>query len=981
MKNRFNLIFFLAVIISGSLFWFGAQTQQKKLALAATVNEGVTVQVNVPTGGGNPGGSTDLLPTIFNVASSTTVTAATVSWSAADDRGISSVAFVYGTTPGYGNTGTVTGNYEAIINSLATNTVYYFKITVVDTGNHTVEHTGNFSTQLAPAPPADVVPPIISNVQVSVGVTTATITWTTNELADTQVQYGLTNTYGSNYFDSTQSLTHTVLLFNLTPGTPYHFQIVATDGAGNSAATSDAIFTTLADTVPPPDVSNFILTTTSNSIVLSWNNPSLVSTPDFTQVRVVRKPESPSANPGDGLMVYTGTAESFTDTNILFNVNYFYTIFSFDTSNNHSAGIFRSGRVTAPATPTEICGNNLDDDNNGRTDCADTACSSLPACAPIVPPTTTPPVLETCRNGVDDDGDALVDFPADPGCESSTDNDEYNSPEPTVPSFLRINLSDVLFFSGNRQISLVPSGGIITGLAGANLTIALPRSIFETEPSRLVLRVGNTDTHQFMYNATDQRYYADVSFGNAGQVQAFIEITYAADQFDSVGFTENILPWGQVVGAENQGLVGTELVLYGVNGEVFPMGFYGQINPVVADVNGNFGWMLPNGNYRLEVHKEGYFDRTINITVTNNVFNSQLTLIAQPPKLIITIDPDATVVENIKNVAGSLAGQTKALSTAAVQKIQDVFTDPEVKEINEKVVAPAAITAIVIGAAPLISWLDFLPFLRLLFLQPLMLLGWRKREKWGLVYNSLNKLPVDLAMVRLISNETGRVIQSKVTDSKGRFIFMVGPGTYRLEVRKNNFVFPSQFLAGFTSDGQKTDIYHGEIIVVQSPSAITAVIPLDPAEAHKKPSRLVWERFGRRLQTVLSIVGIIVTAISLYISPKWYIGVLLAFHIILFFVFRKLAVPPKIRNWGIVYDESTKDPLSRVVARLFNSQFNKLVDTQITDGSGKYYFMAGDAKYYVTYEHKDYHPQKTDIIDLEGKDPEPITQAVNLKKS
>ena len=33
-----------------------------------------------------------------------------------------------------------------------------------------------------------------------------------------------------------------------------------------------------------------------------------------------------------------------------------------------------------------------------------------------------------CSNGADDDGDVKVDYPNDPGCVSSTDNDEYNAP-------------------------------------------------------------------------------------------------------------------------------------------------------------------------------------------------------------------------------------------------------------------------------------------------------------------------------------------------------------------------------------------------------------------------------------------------------------------------------------------------------------------------------------------------------------------------
>ncbi len=1014
MNLKSSKLIFLASIISSIFLCFQVYYAHNQSVRAATANENLTVTVTVPGDTGGSGGGSDLPPSIFNVITSTSFASASISWSATDDRGISLVTFVYGDSVNYGSSGVVTGNYQVALSSLVTGTVYYYKISVVDTRSNLVEYTGTLVMLSSPAPPIDTTPPVISNIQIIPGVTTTTIRWTTDELADSQVSYGPTAAYGSNYFDSSRSLVHSVLLFNLTPGTLYHFQIISTDSSNNSAGTIDATFTTLTDTIPPPDASNFILTTTSNSIVLSWVNPTLVGTPDFAEVRVVRKIDSASTNPADGVVVYAGTQENFTDSSVLVNINYFYTIFSFDTSNNSSPGIFRSGRITPIVPPVEICGNSIDDNSNGYTDCADSACSSLPSCTVTPPPTTTPSpeicnnsiddnsngfvdcadtacsgfagcsgtsALAACNNTLDDDVDGAFDFPNDIGCESAVDNDEYNPPEPTVPPFLKLNLNDLRFFSGNRLIRLYPVGDVVVGLSGANLTLVLPRSVLESEPRNIILRVGGTDIHQFVYNTTDQAYYADLSFGSVGISQAYLEIDYGSSQSDSVGFKMDSLSWGQVQGSDNQAVVAAEIILYGSNNEQFPMGLYGQLNPMTADINGNYGWIVPNGNYKIFVHKEGFYDRSINFTVSNNVINSNISLISQPPKLILTIDPNASLSENIQNVAGALAGQTKILSTVAVQKIQDAVSDPEVKKVNERVVAPAAITVVVAGAAPLISWLDLLPFLRLLFLQPLMLLGWRKREKWGLVYNSLNKLPVDLAMIRLINAETNRVVQSKVTDSKGHFIFMVGPGKYKLEVRKNNFVFPSKFLADSISDGQKADIYHGEIIEVLSPSGITATVPLDPVEAHKKPSRLIWEKFGRRLQTVLSVVGILITAFSLYISPKWYIIALLIVHILVFFIFQKLARPPKIRNWGIVYDDMQKTPISRVVARLFNSQFNKLVDTQVTDGSGKYYFMAGDAKYYVTYEHKEYHPQKTDIINLEGKEPEAITVEVRLKKN
>jgi hypothetical protein len=45
-------------------------------------------------------------------------------------------------------------------------------------------------------------------------------------------------------------------------------------------------------------------------------------------------------------------------------------------------------------------------------------------------PPEPPPVSAQCADGIDNDGDAKIDFPADPGCTSASDNDEFNAPPP-----------------------------------------------------------------------------------------------------------------------------------------------------------------------------------------------------------------------------------------------------------------------------------------------------------------------------------------------------------------------------------------------------------------------------------------------------------------------------------------------------------------------------------------------------------------------
>jgi hypothetical protein len=94
----------------------------------------------------------------------------------------------------------------------------------------------------------DVTPPTISAIQ-STTITSsgATITWTTNENADTQVEYGTTTSYGSSTTLATGMVTsHSQGLSGLNASTLYHFRVKSRDAAGNLATSADNTFTTSA---------------------------------------------------------------------------------------------------------------------------------------------------------------------------------------------------------------------------------------------------------------------------------------------------------------------------------------------------------------------------------------------------------------------------------------------------------------------------------------------------------------------------------------------------------------------------------------------------------------------------------------------------------------------------------------------------------------------------------------------------------------
>ena len=87
-------------------------------------------------------------------------------------------------------------------------------------------------------------PPVISNVQGVPGDTGATITWDTDEVATSRVDYGTTTAYGSFVESATLVTVHTGALSGLMPGTEYHYKVTSVDGSGYSASSVDQTFTT-----------------------------------------------------------------------------------------------------------------------------------------------------------------------------------------------------------------------------------------------------------------------------------------------------------------------------------------------------------------------------------------------------------------------------------------------------------------------------------------------------------------------------------------------------------------------------------------------------------------------------------------------------------------------------------------------------------------------------------------------------------------
>jgi hypothetical protein len=91
----------------------------------------------------------------------------------------------------------------------------------------------------------DVTPPVISSVAATPGVgNTAAITWTTDEPADSSVDFGTSPSSLTGHAGNGLLVTsHGVTLAGLSPSTTYYFRVTSADGAGNSTSTAVASFT------------------------------------------------------------------------------------------------------------------------------------------------------------------------------------------------------------------------------------------------------------------------------------------------------------------------------------------------------------------------------------------------------------------------------------------------------------------------------------------------------------------------------------------------------------------------------------------------------------------------------------------------------------------------------------------------------------------------------------------------------------------
>jgi hypothetical protein len=100
------------------------------------------------------------------------------------------------------------------------------------------------------------------------------------------------------------------------------------------------------------------------------------------------------------------------------------------------------------------------------------------------PATTTPPTVYACSDGKDNDTDGKTDYPADPGCTTANDTDEYNAPvipTPTAtltatPRTITAGQTSTLTWTSTNTTSCTGTGFTTSGATNGSVTVSPTRT-------------------------------------------------------------------------------------------------------------------------------------------------------------------------------------------------------------------------------------------------------------------------------------------------------------------------------------------------------------------------------------------------------------------------------------------------------------------------------------------------------------------------
>jgi len=255
---------------------------------------------------------------------------ATIQWMTDEDA---SAEVEFGTSDSLGFIRTLPDTdklHTITLTNLEPGTTYLYQVSSIDLSNNgpTQSVVDSFTTDAE----ADTSAPVIDNIRVVTADSSAIVIWTTDELADSFVDFGTINgVFDLVVGDVADVKAHEITLTNLDAGTTYFYTVGSIDRADNGPSRSlvDSFATAAtADTTPPLTPTGLAGTIGSQQVVLTWDaNDEL----DLAGYSVYRRA---SADTAAALIASNLEETTYVDLGLINEETYEYQLAAIDRSEN-----------------------------------------------------------------------------------------------------------------------------------------------------------------------------------------------------------------------------------------------------------------------------------------------------------------------------------------------------------------------------------------------------------------------------------------------------------------------------------------------------------------------------------------------------------------------------------------------------------------------------------------------------------------------
>lgn len=199
-------------------------------------------------------------------------------------------------------------------------------------------------------------PPMVTNLKAVGSNTTITVTFT-NPVSDALA--GVMVVYNPDHMPEKPSdgskfdagLTQQAVITGLTNGTQYYIRVFPYNEKKQYQTLIDGATTTATPNIGPAQVTNFQVTGSGASPVLSWVNPT--DDPLYKETVVIQKVGSAPTSLTDGTEIYRGTGTTVTASDLVRLEEYYFAVFTIDEAGSHrSPVVSEMYSYDFPAEPT-----------------------------------------------------------------------------------------------------------------------------------------------------------------------------------------------------------------------------------------------------------------------------------------------------------------------------------------------------------------------------------------------------------------------------------------------------------------------------------------------------------------------------------------------------------------------------------------------------------------------------------------------------